>query len=169
MEIVGLCLPPSDNNLAENLLLMGAAASGDLGDDPYGTAAAREHRFLVNEVGVSAGDIRVEDGSGLTRHSFVTTRALGRVLVWEAHQPTASAYRDCLSKAGVKGTLVRRLQELDFEGKTGSLDMVSALSGYLKTKSGKDLVVSVILNEYGCSGSDAVGVIDRFVREAAAQ
>jgi len=62
-----------------------------------------------------------------------------------------------LSIAGVDGTLEKRLDKKDepinFRGKTGTLNGVSSLSGYLTTKSGDELIVSMIF-EFERGGSN---------------
>ena len=55
-----------------------------------------------------------------------------------------------LTIGGVDGTLGRRFRgtaaEANLRGKTGTLDQVSALSGYLTTAGGEQLAVSIIVN-----------------------
>lgn len=167
IEMVERCLPPSDNNIAENLLLMGARKEGPLGKNPYTAARSRLSNFLVRVVGIDRGDLHPYDGSGLSRHNYVTTRAIAKLLCWANSQPTGLAWRAAFAFPG-KGTLTNRLKGLSFQAKTGSLDMVAALSGYLTLASGKTVVVSIILNQYGCSASEARGVADEFVKAVAA-
>jgi D-alanyl-D-alanine carboxypeptidase/D-alanyl-D-alanine-endopeptidase (penicillin-binding protein 4) len=167
IDIVRACLPPSDNNLAENLLMMGARKEGELGLNPYPLACRRMKSFLLNVVGINPTDIHAYDGSGLSRHDYVTTRAIAKLLRWSLTQPTGPAWRSALAHGG-SGTLANRLKGINFDGKTGSLDMVSSLSGYLTTKSGKQLVVSIILNEYACTASDAHNIQDQLISALAA-
>lgn len=166
LETIGECLPPSDNNLAENLLLMAVAKDGTLTAKPYEDARKGLETFLNGTVGVPAGSVHVYDGSGMSRHNLVTTRALTKLLQWQSGQPTAGVWKAALARPG-KGTLASRLSGVSFEGKTGSLDMVAALSGYLVTKSGREVQISVVLNHFTCSAADARKAIDSFVREAA--
>ena len=51
-----------------------------------------------------------------------------------------------LSVAGVNGTLEHRLAHLGVRGKTGTLDGVSSLSGYVTNKSGHRLAFSILMN-----------------------
>jgi len=166
-EMIAACLPPSDNNIAENLFLLGATKLGDLGSSPYLVARKRESEFLNHVVGIQPQDVHPYDGSGLSRHNYLTTRAIAKLLCWADSQPTSSIWHNALATPG-KGTLSHRLQGLTFEGKTGSLDMVSSLSGYLTTRSGKKLVVSIVMNQFGCSGSEAHSLQDQIISELAA-
>ena len=161
-ETLEACLPPSDNNLAEHLLLMAAQQQGELGNAPYETATTRLKNFLTRTVGVPASDISPADGSGMGRQNLVTTRALTTLLGWANKQPTASIWRASLARPG-KGTLAKRLTGIPFEGKTGSLTHVASLSGYLRTKAGKDVIVSVVLNNFACSATEARVQIDLFI------
>ena len=58
-------------------------------------------------------------------------------------------YYKSLSIAGVDGTLRNRFTgtsaENNLHGKTGTLDGISSLSGYLKTGKGDDLIISIIM------------------------
>ncbi len=167
LNMVGACLPPSDNNIAENLLLMGAGREGELGKQPYALATRRLRDFLTHVVGIDPDDVHPFDGSGLSRHDYVTTRAIAKLLCWANAQPTGPRWRAAFAHPGF-GTLSNRLKGLTLQAKTGSLDMVSALSGYLTTQSGKTVVVSIILNEYDCTASDARAVEDEFMKAVAA-
>lgn len=161
-EILRACLPPSDNQLAENLLLLGTSATFPLGNEPYSVARKSLVEFARQTVGVLDGDLHVDDGCGLSRHDYVTTRGIVRLLVWSSRQPTAPLWKSCLAHPG-EGTLSKRLLGISFAGKTGSMDMVASLSGYLETADHRHFVVSVILNGFGCTGAEAREIIDRFV------
>ena len=151
------CLQPSDNCLAEHLLLVGSKAS------KYADARKSITEWLHTVVGLDTAYFRCEDGSGLSRKNQTTVRNISKLLYWTTQQKTSQLWQDSLAKAGV-GTLAKRLNSVEFIGKTGTLDMVSALSGFVKCKNGDTKIVSVILNNYGCSESDAKEAIDRFIQ-----
>ena len=56
-----------------------------------------------------------------------------------------------LSIGGVDGTLANRFKGTvaagNFRGKTGTIDQVSALSGYMTTVGGEPVIVSIIVND----------------------
>ena len=163
-EMLRACLPPSDNNVAEHLLLMSANAMGSLSNRPYVEARERLGAFLTGTVGIRREDIRIYDGSGMSRHNLVTTRAVAQLLAWQNKQPNAGIWRAALARPGA-GTLASRLSGVFFEGKTGTLDLVVALSGYVRARDGSDRIVSVILNHFGGSSTDARNLADAFVRQ----
>lgn len=152
------CLQPSDNLRAENLLLMA-------GGNSYARATSAMQAFLEKEVGVPTGSFRPRDGSGLSRHNLVTARGMAALLRWADRQPTRELWRSAMAGPGRPGTLRSRLTGIAFSGKTGSLDTVSALSGYVDAPNGKGAIVSVILNHFLCSAAEAREVQDRFVRK----
>jgi D-alanyl-D-alanine carboxypeptidase/D-alanyl-D-alanine-endopeptidase (penicillin-binding protein 4) len=152
------CLQPSDNLRAENLLLMA-------GGNSYAKAAPSMLAFLEKEVGVPIGSFRPRDGSGLSRHNLVTAKGMVALLRWADRQPTRALWRSAMAGPGRAGTLRNRLSGVAFAGKTGSLDTVSALSGYVDVSNGKGAIVSVILNHFLCTAAEAREIQDRFVRK----
>ena len=151
------CLQPSDNCIAENLLLMGSKGRN------YPEARRAITDWLHQAVGLDEAYFRCEDGSGLSRKNQTTVRCISKLLHWTTLQPTSQLWQDSLAKPGV-GTLAKRLSSVDFIGKTGTLDMVSSLSGFVKCKDGETKIVSVVLNHYGCTESEARDIIDRFIQ-----
>lgn len=160
-KIVEDCLARSDNQLAEHLLLM-ASAPYARPEDPYPGARASLMKTLAPALGDWGDDFRPDDGSGLSRHNLVTTRAISRLLVWARSRPWFSGFQSALARPGV-GTLASRLSGVDFVGKTGTLDSVAALSGYLRSADGSELVVSVIANHFVAPASQVRDVLDRIV------
>lgn len=154
--IIKDCLQPSDNCLAEHLLFLGSKARN------YSEARQGISDWLKQTVGLDRTMFRCEDGSGLSRKNQTTVRNISKLLLWTTNQPTSQLWQDALAKSG-SGTLASRLNSVDFIGKTGTLDMVSSLSGFVKCKDGETRVVSVVLNHYGCSETEARNIIDRFI------
>lgn len=163
-EMLRACLPPSDNNIAEHLLLIAARHQGPWVHGEYPDAEERLTAFLTGPVGLDKDEVHVVDGSGISRHNLVTVHALTSVLAWANHQPTAGVLRSALARPGV-GTLSNRLQGVVFEGKTGSLDMVIALSGYVHLPDGSERIVSIVMNHFLGTANDARGIADAFVRQ----
>jgi D-alanyl-D-alanine carboxypeptidase/D-alanyl-D-alanine-endopeptidase (penicillin-binding protein 4) len=165
-EIAAMCLQPSDNNIAEHLLLAAARSEGPLNpEDPYPQATDRLVRFAAQVVGVDPDDLRPWDGSGLSRHDLVTARSLTKLLQWALTQPWREAWLAAQAQAGGPGTLANRLPGLDFRGKTGYIDAVASLSGYLRRPDGRLLMLAVVCNHFKRPASEARQAIDRFVEE----
>jgi len=150
-------LKPSQNmytevllrTLGENLrtkMLTTSAIRADSSD--LGIQAVKD---FLRSIGV-ADDAYVQyDGSGLSRHDLVTNEAIVRLYVYMAKESkNTQAWRDALTIAGVDGTLKNRFigtkAVSNVRGKTGTIDQVSALSGYLTTAGGEDVAFSAIVN-----------------------
>lgn len=147
------CLQESDNNIAENMMMM-AASNGTQLTDAYDQAPAAEQKFLKDTLGLSRHDVIIDDGSGLSRENNVAPAAIAKLLVWHLQQPTADLWRSLLAHPGV-GTMEGRLTKYSLQCKTGSLTRVSALSGYLTIKGGRTIVFSLIENHFSVTGHQA--------------
>jgi len=97
----------------------------------------------------------------LSRGALVTPSASVQLLTYMAHQRYGSIFMDGLPLAGVDGTLRNRFKNTAAAGnlraKTGSLEFVDTLSGYMTTKGGDKLVLSIMLNNYRSQGRHADG------------
>ena len=163
-QIVKDCLEPSDNMLAEHLLLLAAGKRlGKLGSDPYADAQRAMGDWYVRVVGGPANEIRPYDGSGMSRHNLITSRAMARTLQWIHQQGFAEDFRVGLPSPG-EGTLRSRLAGNPVEAKTGTIDLVSSLSGYVG-KGERTLVFSVIFNHALCSSAVMRELQDKVVLE----
>ncbi|MFJ6565831.1 D-alanyl-D-alanine carboxypeptidase/D-alanyl-D-alanine-endopeptidase [Streptomyces sp. NPDC091292] len=111
----------------------------------------------LKRAGVDTGTLRQVDGSGLSRMNNFPADQLARLLVSVRSEPWyADWYRSlpvaCDPDRFVGGTLRSRMcgtpAALNARGKTGSLTGASALSGYVTDAGGRELVYSVVLNNY---------------------
>ncbi|MEV7197450.1 D-alanyl-D-alanine carboxypeptidase/D-alanyl-D-alanine-endopeptidase [Streptomyces sp. NPDC093510] len=145
----------SNNMHAESLTkAMGHKATGRPGSWGDGIAAIAGY---LKTAGVDPGRIRQVDGSGLSRKDNVAADQYIELLRsakgepwfddWYASLPVA-----CAPGKFAGGTLRSRMcgtpAALNVHAKTGSLTGASALSGYVKDKDGRELVFSIILNNY---------------------
>ena len=91
-----------------------------------------------------------------------------KLLQYVAAQPWAAKFQDTLPVAGVDGSLADRWKDTDLIGhvraKTGTMEHVSALSGYAITLSGKNLAFSIMVNNYALRTGRIREVIDQIVQ-----
>ena len=110
------------------------------------------------------GQFVMADGSGLSRHNYITAGATVRLLTYMTTHRYSSAFRDSMPIAGVDGTLRTRLRDTPAQGnmraKTGTINAVASLSGYVTSAAGERLVFSVILNNYPEESSSRRSHID---------
>ena len=159
----------SQNLHAELILRLLGKIYGADGSFEQGTRAVRQ--FLVN-AGVSDGDFFLYDGSGMSPDDQIAPRAFTQLLSYASRQPWGAEWRNTLPVAGVDGTLDSRFKVSPLKGKmwakTGTLDEVNALSGYLTAASGRTLAFSIIVNGRR-PGSDAEQqALDRIAEAIAA-
>jgi D-alanyl-D-alanine carboxypeptidase/D-alanyl-D-alanine-endopeptidase (penicillin-binding protein 4) len=155
-ELIKRINKESDNFLAECLFkTIGAAATGKQGNAFYSTQAILD---FIDDNGIYSTGTAVVDGSGISRFDQITVGAIAGLLE-KMYFDLANFddYYNSLSIAGIDGTLQRRLigtsAENNFHGKTGTLNGVSSLSGYVTCENGEDLVVSIFF-EFTKGGAD---------------
>jgi D-alanyl-D-alanine carboxypeptidase/D-alanyl-D-alanine-endopeptidase (penicillin-binding protein 4) len=147
-EVIRLVNKFSSNVMARHLLLtIGAEKAGRPGTAAAGARAIGE--FLASR-GIPIRDLVIENGSGLSRTERISAQGLADVLLDAWKSPYAPEFQASLPLSAVDGTLRRRFRSPDMEGrlrmKTGSLQDVSALAGYVNAASGKTYVAVIILN-----------------------
>jgi D-alanyl-D-alanine carboxypeptidase/D-alanyl-D-alanine-endopeptidase (penicillin-binding protein 4) len=106
---------------------------------------------FLTSIGIPPDGIVQHDGSGLSRHDLITPSAVVTLYTYMSKQsPNAQAWRDSLTIGGVDGTLANRFKGTaaagNIRGKTGTIDQVSALSGYMATAGGEPVVLSILVN-----------------------
>ncbi|HKI77696.1 MAG TPA: D-alanyl-D-alanine carboxypeptidase/D-alanyl-D-alanine-endopeptidase [Ignavibacteriaceae bacterium] len=146
----------SNNFLAECLFkTIGAETSGKQGNSFYSTQAVLG---FIDDNGIFSKGTSIVDGSGISRFDQITVGAIAGVL--EKMYFDLKHFKDyynSLSIAGVDGTLDERMRntkaENNFHGKTGTLNGVTSLSGYLTTDSGDEIIVSMIF-EFSRGGTN---------------
>jgi D-alanyl-D-alanine carboxypeptidase/D-alanyl-D-alanine-endopeptidase (penicillin-binding protein 4) len=140
---------PSQNQIAELLFrTVGLRVSGHGSADSARAVAAR----TLAAWGVLNDDVAYRDGSGMSRHDYVTPRALVRVLDTMRRAPSFDVYRNALPVAGVDGTLRTRMRGTAAAGnaqaKTGTVDKARSLTGYVTTADGRLVMFSMLSNNF---------------------
>ena len=137
----------SDNFFAECLFkIVGAVNSGQQGNSLFSTQAILSY---IQDNGIYSEGTQIVDGSGISRFDQVTAGALtGLLEKIYFNINTFDNFYNSLSIAGVDGTLEDRMNgsaaQNNFRGKTGTLNGVSSISGYLTTFDGDDLIICMI-------------------------
>jgi D-alanyl-D-alanine carboxypeptidase/D-alanyl-D-alanine-endopeptidase (penicillin-binding protein 4) len=134
---------------------------------PKATAAfgAEIRRQFLQQAGIEVAPLSLRDGSGLARQNLVTPRSTARLLEFMLTHPHSKTWLESLTVAGIDGTLERRMRDSaaanNMRGKTGTLTYVNALSGYIRTKRGQPLILSMMGNNYTGPGRETTGVMDQ--------
>jgi D-alanyl-D-alanine carboxypeptidase/D-alanyl-D-alanine-endopeptidase (penicillin-binding protein 4) len=135
-------------------------------------AGARVVRQFLLQAGVSGDDFYFYDGSGMSGNDLIAPRAYTTLLGYAARQPWGAAWKATFPVAGVDGTLGNRFKESRLKGKlfakTGTLNEVNALSGYLTAKSGRTLAFSILVNGHLPDSEAETHAMDRICEAIAA-
>ncbi len=141
------------------------------GEDGSIVEGARVVRAQMLRAGMQPQDFFFYDGSGLSPDDRITPRALTTLLRYIAEQPWGAQFRTTLPIGGIDGTLSDRFLHGPLHGqvfaKTGTLDEVNALSGYVTAKNGSTLVFSVLCNGHMPNAKGITKTIDGIVTAAA--
>lgn len=128
-------------------------------------AGLEEMRQFLSEAGLEETSYRFEDGSGLSRLNLVAPAAVVKLLRYVDRSPQGEAWQTLLPIGGEDGTLANR-----FEGhpegrrvraKTGTLRHVSALSGYVESRSRGRLAFAVMVNNYLAGSAEIRSIVDK--------
>jgi serine-type D-Ala-D-Ala carboxypeptidase/endopeptidase (penicillin-binding protein 4) len=155
-EIVRLTNKFSNNLLARHLFLtIGAERSG-------GPATLEKSRNAIAEWGSERGfdlsGVDIDNGSGLSRSTRISVLQLAKILSAAYHSHFAPEFLASLPLAGMDGTLRGRMKNSPAGSvrlKTGHLDGVSGVAGYVTTPGGKTYVLVSLVNhlraDYGAA------------------
>jgi D-alanyl-D-alanine carboxypeptidase/D-alanyl-D-alanine-endopeptidase (penicillin-binding protein 4) len=142
----------SDNSIADHLFkLLGARVGGE-GSFEGGERAVKA--FLDKHVRTSVEEVVLRDGSGISPRNRLTARVVADTLVvlGRAEPAVRDRFLRTLPVSGLDGSLSERMSELPYRGavraKTGYIGGVSTLSGYARTRSGRTLAFSILINGF---------------------
>lgn len=165
-EVIRLVNKYSNNVMARHLMLT-------LGVEKYGPPATVESgrnaiRVWLANRGIEMPGFVIDNGSGLSRAERVTARGLGEMLDRAWHSPFMPEFAASLPLSATDGTLRNRFKSPGMQGrirlKTGHLDNVSALAGFVNAASGKTYVVVIIVNHPGAQGGSGEAVHAELIR-----
>ncbi|HWJ35051.1 MAG TPA: D-alanyl-D-alanine carboxypeptidase/D-alanyl-D-alanine-endopeptidase [Steroidobacteraceae bacterium] len=147
-EIVRLTNKYSSNLMARHLLLT-------LGEDRFGIPATLDKGAAAvaewsRERGLPLQDVNIDNGSGLSRATSISVLQMAKVLSAAYHSRYAPEFLASLPIAGLDGTLRARMKSVPAGSvrlKTGHLDGVSGVAGYVTTPAGKTFVLVSLVND----------------------
>jgi len=155
----------SNNVMARQLFLTLAA------ERPATAEAARRRISLwLDDKQLKLPELVLENGSGLSRSERISAAGLSTLLLAAWKSPVMPELIASLPLAGVDGTLKKRLGDSAASGrahlKTGYLQGVRAIAGYVLDASGKRWVVVCLINDPRArDGKPAMDALLRWVAE----
>jgi D-alanyl-D-alanine carboxypeptidase/D-alanyl-D-alanine-endopeptidase (penicillin-binding protein 4) len=164
-EILPMIMKPSQNQIAEVFLRT-------IGLEGTGVGTADSGRRVIErkftEWKIPTDGYVVRDGSGLSRSDLLSPETVVSILEHMRGSPNFQLFYESLPIAGVDGTIRTRMQETPAQGnlraKTGTLQMVRSLSGYVHTADKRLLEFSILCNNWTTPQAavdkvaDAIGV-----------
>jgi D-alanyl-D-alanine carboxypeptidase/D-alanyl-D-alanine-endopeptidase (penicillin-binding protein 4) len=147
-EVIRLTNKYSNNLMCRHLFLT-------IGEDRYGIPATPEKgaRAIADwsrERGLPLADVVIDNGSGLSRTTRISALEMAAMLRAAYHSRWAPEFISSLPLAGIDGTLRSRMQNTaqgSVRLKTGRLDGVTAVAGYVGAGSGKTYVLVSFIND----------------------
>jgi D-alanyl-D-alanine carboxypeptidase/D-alanyl-D-alanine-endopeptidase (penicillin-binding protein 4) len=160
-EILPAIMKPSQNQIAEIFLRT-------IGLEGTGVGTADSGRRVIErqfaEWKIAPDGFVVRDGSGLSRSDFVSPETIVAILDHMRRSANFQVFYDALPIAGVDGTIGTRMRntpaQANLHAKTGTLQMVRSLSGYVTTADKRLLLFSVLCNNWTTPQADVDRVAD---------
>ena len=141
----------SNNVMARNLFLTLGADVTESGSGTTLEKAQSAVRGILQLRGLDFPELVLDNGSGLSRQERISAANLVRLLQGAWRSPVMPEFMSSLSVVAQDGTTRKRLLNSPLAGsahlKTGTLNDVRALAGYVLTASGKRYVLVCLLND----------------------
>ena len=145
----------SNNLMARQLLLtLALEKQSSPSTEAKGAQALKDWMASKN---IDAKELVIENGSGLSRTERISAEHLGQMLVSAYSSPVMPELMASLPILSLDGTLKKRLIDSAAQGrahlKTGSLDFVSAIAGYVLDAKNRRHVMVMIVNHVNAAAS----------------
>jgi len=137
-------------------LTLSAEALHVPGDD---ARSAEVVRAWLRGKGLSADDVVIGNGAGLSRSDRISATTFGKLLIAAWHSPVMSELVASMPLVASDGTMRRRLRDSPVAGKahmkTGTLAGVRAMAGYVLARDGRRYAVVFIVNHPNAAAAEA--------------
>ncbi len=147
-ELIARVNKHSNNVMARQLLYtLSAEIRGAPGTEQGGRDVISE--WLEKNI-PEVDSMWLDNGAGRSREARINARDFGAILQFAWQQPYMPEYASSLALSGHDGTLRKRFDGDELTGqahlKTGSIDHVSAIAGYMQSRSGRRFAIVVLHN-----------------------
>lgn len=147
IELVADINKMSNNPMTRQLFLnLSANGSGPATRE----ASGRVVRQYLASRGLVFPELVMDNGSGLSRDERISAESLARLLTDALMEPNASDWIATLPMVGIEGTVKNRMRNSLLEGKawvkTGTLNNVRALAGYVRSAEERWVILVVMVN-----------------------
>ncbi len=164
-DLIFPILNTSQNLFAEALLKILGRERGTGGSWEAGLEV--ERRFLIDSVRLDSTSFALDDGSGLSAGNLVSPAAFVQLLRYMRASSHAAPFLAGMPRSGGPGSLRTRFMMTPLEGrvvaKTGSINRVNTLSGYIEKDRGERITFSIQANSHTVSTRQMLAQIDSVV------
>ena len=165
-DIITLINKFSNNVMARQLLL--TIGQEELDTKGSKDAGRRTIKNWLSSIGIPATELVLDNGSGLSRNTRVSAHTLGMLLEHAYASPYQPEFFASLPLVGVDGTVRKRLNGKIPPGfariKTGLINDVRAMAGYVRSRSGKEYFVVSLQNYPGIQNTTGTLVQDEILK-----
>jgi D-alanyl-D-alanine carboxypeptidase/D-alanyl-D-alanine-endopeptidase (penicillin-binding protein 4) len=137
----------SNNVMARQLFLTLGTQTSTPATMPLGIQAMKEWLMLKH---LSFPELVLENGAGLSRRERISVQHMAQLLRSAAGSPLNAEFIASLPILGVDGSVKKRLKGTPAASqahlKTGTLEGVKTIAGYIKSKSGKEWTIVFFIN-----------------------
>jgi D-alanyl-D-alanine carboxypeptidase/D-alanyl-D-alanine-endopeptidase (penicillin-binding protein 4) len=114
-------------------------------------------------------ELALENGAGLSRKERISATHMAQLLQHAANHPLSAELESSLPILGVDGSVKKRLKESHAAGhahlKTGTLEGVKTVAGYVRSRGGKEWIVVCFINHPNAKrGQDAQDALIEWVQ-----
>ena len=161
----------ASNNVMSRQLFLSLGAHRDLSEiDRRGTLDRARQKIkdwlIVN--GISMPKLYIDNGSGLSRDSRMTTNNLADLLRHGWNSNYRAEFLSSLSLSSLDGTMRKRLHKTGLRGrariKTGLINGVRSMAGYVNSRNNRHYSVSMIIQSKNVSFSTGNNIQDAVLK-----
>jgi len=109
-------------------------------------------RLILDKYGIDFQDQFLDNGSGLSRNNRIRAETVSQLLMKIYQHPLRAEFISSLPISGIDGTTNKRFKKFPLKErmhlKTGTINGVKSLAGYVKGLSGKEYTVVFIHNDF---------------------
>ena len=163
LPMLGLIIKNSDNLVAESLFKAAGAEWAEAQGSFENSKKMLDASF--EKLGIDAQDIRIVDGSGVSKNNLMTADFMANFLVYLSEQDGFENI-EMLLPTPSEGTLKNRMLYFkdNLRAKTGTLADTSAIAGYITSKRGKTYAFDIMINDAKTSSADKKNIEEQILR-----
>lgn len=163
LPMLGLIIKNSDNLVAESLFKAAGAEWAEAQGSFENSKKMLDAYF--EKLGIDAQDIRIVDGSGVSKNNLMTADFMTNFLVYLSEQDGFENI-EMLLPTPSEGTLKNRMLYFkdNLRAKTGTLADTSAIAGYITSKRGKTYAFDIMINDAKTSSADKKNIEEQILR-----